>query len=133
MLLEALNSSGQYALSSGIINADLVALGAGRPRVGGAALRSAKNGQPAVCVCTKEPGKASSGRHWGQEGSQLVLSELFKVNRGSRADGTLLLVVTLTRYEPWKEFDIFSSLVALRERKRDRNRATVCNLLFFRT
>lgn len=26
MLLEALNSSGQYALSSGIINADLVAL-----------------------------------------------------------------------------------------------------------
>lgn len=29
------------------------------------------------------PGKASSRGHWGQEGSQLVLSELFKVNKGS--------------------------------------------------
>ena len=31
----------------------------------------------------------------GQEGSQLVLSELFKVNKGSGASGSLLLLMTL--------------------------------------
>ena len=80
-LLRALNSSGQYALSSGIINADLVAQGAGGWREG-VQLCAVNCAQPAACVCAEEPGKASSQRHWGQEGSRLVLSELFKVNRG---------------------------------------------------
>lgn len=82
MLFGALSSSGQYALASGIINSDLVAQRAGRRWAGVAAPCSANSGQPAVCVCTKEPRKMSPGRHWGQEGSQLVLSELFKVNKG---------------------------------------------------
>lgn len=60
VLCGALNSSGQYTLSSGIINTDVVARGAGRRWAGGAAPRSGNNGQPALCVHTKEPGKASS-------------------------------------------------------------------------
>lgn len=112
MLLGALNSSGQYALSSGIINANLVAQETGRPGAEGAALRSPCNGQPAVCVCTKDP-REESRRHRGQEGAQLVLSELFKVNKVSGANGTLLLVVRST-VGPGKELGLFNSPVTLK-------------------
>lgn len=84
MLVGALNSSGQYALSSGIINAVPVARGPGSGGLG-VQLCIVNKGQLALCVYTEGPQEASSQRHWGQEGSQLVRSEFFRVNRGSRA------------------------------------------------
>lgn len=54
MLEGALNSSGQYALSSGIINAVLVARGAGSGGLG-VQLRIVNKGQLAVCVYTERP------------------------------------------------------------------------------
>lgn len=49
MLVGALNSSGQYALSSGKINADLVAQGAGSGGLGGAAPHCQQGA--ACCLC----------------------------------------------------------------------------------
>lgn len=54
MSVGALNSSGQYALSSGITNADLVAQGAGSGGVG-VQIHAVNKKQPAVCVCTEGP------------------------------------------------------------------------------
>ena len=132
-LLGTLNSSGQYALSSGIINANLVAQGAGRAQSGRYSPELGHSGQPAVSPALRSPGRQPLGGTRGREGSQLVLSELFKVNKGSGARGSLLLVVTLMQCGPWKGLGIFSSPLALKERKRERNRTRVCNLLFFRT
>lgn len=69
VLLGALNSSGQYALSSGIINADLVACGASRWRAG-VQLGAVTNGQPAVVSAQRSRGR----RPPGDTGAERALS-----------------------------------------------------------
>lgn len=55
-LFGALNSSGQYALSSGIINSDLVAQGAGRLWPRGTAPNPTTMGSPLSASAQRSPG-----------------------------------------------------------------------------